>query len=298
MLSATTAMTDDLADKVNRAKKGDAAAFAELVGRYKNAVAAVALAQVRDTDLSQDIAQNAFVQAWRRLASLHKAQSFGPWLLELTRNEALMARRTDQRKKQRDQRWHDLQPVLVPDAESVAVERSRLRVMLQALEELPLAEREALVLYYCDGEATEQVAERLGLSEAAVRKRLQRARATLRERLDGPALRIAAPAAAFVALVMASVQAEAAAPTRKVGIAASGVWLSIGVGGLLTLIVLGALVFSRGQAQLANEAPAAPTGSGQRADTKASPWHLLFTSSAPDPATGASIGGRVSWPDG
>ncbi len=203
---------------IQLAQGGDTAAFCRLVERYRNAATAVALGFVRDVAWSEDVAQEAFVQAWRGLAKLRNAESFGPWLLQLVRRQALQALRGEKRSRQRNQAWSALTQ---PEAEDLEEAEARVR---EALDLLPEDAREVLLLFYREEQSTRQVAVLLELSEGAVRKRLERARETLRERFDalGDAVKKTAPPIAFVLAVLARVDAEAAgaAATQVVRVAA------------------------------------------------------------------------------
>ena len=70
------------------ARGGDAVAYGRIVSACQNTVTAVALAITRDVGASEDIAQEAFFNAWQRLDSLHSPDSFLPWLRQITRNLA------------------------------------------------------------------------------------------------------------------------------------------------------------------------------------------------------------------
>src|SRR5947209_3638955 len=203
----------DTVQFVVQAQTGDRVAFRRLVERYQNAVSAVALAAVRDIALSEDVAQSAFLEAWTGLPRLRRAESFGPWLLQLARRQALAARRSGTRAQSRDHHWSSLQPDTAADAEAAAHAVPNYRDLCAALDQIPDDARELLLLYYREGRSTHQVAELLELSEAAVRKRLERARTTLRTRFVaiGALVLASVPGAAFAALALGSLGAQAAA---------------------------------------------------------------------------------------
>src|SRR5262245_28673542 len=76
------------------AASGDADAFGRIVGATSGMVASIALAIVRDVELSQEVAQDVFLSAWRDLRKLRNAASFLPWLRQMTRNRAHHALRS------------------------------------------------------------------------------------------------------------------------------------------------------------------------------------------------------------
>jgi RNA polymerase sigma factor (sigma-70 family) len=82
------------ADLVARARRGDAAAFGELVDRHKTAVYRAALAALGSPADAEDAAQDAFISAYQRLASFRGDASFKTWLLSIAWNQALNRRRS------------------------------------------------------------------------------------------------------------------------------------------------------------------------------------------------------------
>ena len=88
-------MTDD--ELVARAREGDAAAFGELVLRHQAAVFRAALAATGSAADADDVAQEAFLRAFRRLGSFRGASSFKTWLLTITWNQAMNHRRKSSR---------------------------------------------------------------------------------------------------------------------------------------------------------------------------------------------------------
>ena len=67
---------------------GDRASYAELVRRYERSVQSAAWVVVRDVHLAQDVAQDAFLMAYRGLGSLANPDAFGPWVLTIARRRA------------------------------------------------------------------------------------------------------------------------------------------------------------------------------------------------------------------
>ena len=89
---STSCVTDD--ELVARARDGDHAAFGDLVDRHRAVVYRVALAALRSHPEAEDAAQEAFVLAWRRLATFRGAASFKTWLLTIAWHQAINRRRT------------------------------------------------------------------------------------------------------------------------------------------------------------------------------------------------------------
>lgn len=189
------------------AARGDQAAYGRIVAASQNAITAIALAITRDVPASEDIAQEAFLSAWQNLQRLQNPASFLPWLRQITRNLAYDHLRGRQR---RNGEMGDADDVIAaaadpqPDPAQQALQDEELRVATDLISALPDESREVLLLYYREGQSSQQVAALLGLSDAAVRKRLSRARSTVREQWlqrFASFARDSAPSAAFTSIV-------------------------------------------------------------------------------------------------
>lgn len=209
------------------ARNGDRAAFARLVGATQRLVASVALAVSADVHESEDIAQDVFLLAWQRLRQMRGPASFLPWLRQVTRNRAIDGVRSSRYRERTHDHWDDLVAGIAGENPGVAeslIAAEDAAVLARALDDIPADSREVLLLFYREGESGRRVAALLGLSEAAVRKRLQRARENLRaetaKQLGVVALRTA-PGAAFTALVSAALLSTSA-PTAAAGAGAAG----------------------------------------------------------------------------
>ena len=208
------------------AADGDRDAYGRIVGACQNTVTAIALAITRDVPASEDIAQEAFISAWRNLRRLQNPASFLPWLRQITRNLAHDHLRGRQRRAGEVGDADDIiamaaDPQPTPCEQLLADERQRLAAEL--ISALPEESRETLLLYYREGQSSQQVAMLLGLSDAAVRKRLSRARQTVRDELlqrVGDFARDSAPSIAFGSMV-ATALAVASPPAVAAGILTS-----------------------------------------------------------------------------
>ncbi len=228
-MSATeTRQTGD----VVAAAAGDRAAYGRLVDGTRNLVCSISLGIVRDLAASEDVAQEVFLAAWQELGKLRNPASFLPWLRQLTRNRAHDAVRRQLRARRRSDGGDAAAlPDPRPDAGAQLMAREEEAALVEALAQLPEAAREVVTLFYREGRSTLQVAELLGVTEAAVKKRLQRAREDLRaatmQRL-GQSLERSAPAAAFTAVVLAALVtgAPATAAAAKLGMAATATSLA------------------------------------------------------------------------
>jgi RNA polymerase sigma factor (sigma-70 family) len=208
------------------AARGNRDAYGRMVAASQNTVTAVALAITRDVPASEDIAQEAFLSAWQNLRRLKTPDSFLPWLRQITRNLARDHLRGGKRRPLDGEAAelaiaHAADPSASPMQQLIDDEREAVAADL--ISELPAESREVLLLYYREGQSSQQVATLLGMSDAAVRKRLSRARQTVREGLlqrFGEFARGSAPGIAFTAVV-AGALATAAPPAAAATIAAS-----------------------------------------------------------------------------
>ncbi|PPU42104.1 RNA polymerase sigma factor [Xanthomonas arboricola] len=182
-------------------------AYGRIVRACQNTVTAIALAITRDIAASEDIAQEAFLRAWQRLAQLSQPASFLPWLRQITRNLARDWLRAN-RHRALSGEAADLAIAMAADpAPSPADQLLQVEEEIAALDiisALPEESRETLLLFYREGQSSQQVASLLGLSDAAVRKRLSRARARVRGELlrrFGEFARGSAPGVAFATAV-------------------------------------------------------------------------------------------------
>ena len=218
------------------ARGGCPRAYGRIVDASQNTVTAVALAITRDVPASEDIAQEAFLSAWQNLGSLHNPQSFLPWLRQIARN---LARDHLRRQAHRplDGANAELAIELAADPGPCPAQRvlddERELVAMDLIADLPEESREVLLLFYREGQSSKQVAELLGLSDAAVRKRLSRARQSVHDDLlarFGEFARSSAPGAAFLLAVTAGL--GIAKPAAAGGLAGAG---ALGIGAVAKL---------------------------------------------------------------
>ncbi len=162
---------------VRAAQAGDAAAFGALVDRYRHQVYGLCYHIVSDFEVARDLAQEAFVQAFRRLGQLRRAANFVAWLRALTRNTCRMWLRRPR---------PNTVPMDAAAGESVGdpSDASAVKATVEAaLATLPEQARLVLTLFYIDGLTHDDISRFLGTSTSAVTARLHRARERLRKEL-------------------------------------------------------------------------------------------------------------------
>jgi zinc protease len=218
--------------------KGSTPAFEVLVRRHQSLICSVAYSACGNLALSEDVAQETFWTAWRQRASLEQPDRLRAWLCGIARNLAKNARRKASRPVESADSLVDLTELstdlLGPAEEAVAREEESL--IWQALERIPEAYREPLILFYREDQSVAEVAGALVLSEQAVKQRLSRGRGMLRERvveLVEGGLRRSRPGRRFTLTVMAGLAAHAAGTkTALAGAGASaGLWKAAGAAG-------------------------------------------------------------------
>ncbi len=173
-MSATAHSDQEL---VRQIRAGGRDAFSTLVERYIHSALAIARARLLNPADADDAVQEAFLRAYQRLATLRDPAKFGPWLLTIARHEAA-------RLVVKGRSTLGADPAATPDAtttESSPSQRELHVILREHVARLPEAARDVLLLHYFAGHSTREIAALLGLRQAAVLKRLQRAREHLAE---------------------------------------------------------------------------------------------------------------------
>lgn len=228
--------TPTLESDVLLARDGDEAAFHRIVEQSASTVCSIALAIVRNVQASEDVAQEVFLAAWSNLRKLRNPASFLPWLRQVTRNQAHLWRREHARERADDTALATALDVR-PSAADHLLASEEQRVLHEALDRLPDDAREVLILYYREDSSSRQVALLLGISEAAVRQRLSRARTLLREEMlarFATTVTRTAPSAAFGNMIAAALVTSAPAASMTVaGATAATLAKATLIGGIL-----------------------------------------------------------------
>ncbi len=172
-----------------RLQLGAAPAFEELVAREKERVFRVALSVLGPGGEAEaeDVAQEAFVRAYRSLPSFRGESRLSTWIYRLAFNLAVDHRRRLGRRREdgdADQAEALPDPSPASDPYRVARQDERSRAVRRALEDLPEERRAVLHLHYWMGHTVAEIGELLDLPAGTVKSHLHRARETLREELD------------------------------------------------------------------------------------------------------------------
>ncbi|WP_312888716.1 RNA polymerase sigma factor [Nonomuraea rhodomycinica] len=176
-------MDDD--EAIARSLAGDLTAYEALVARY-SALAHRTAAMLGAADEAEDVVQEAFVKAYRALASFRRGSPFRPWLLRIVANETHNLTRSRGRRNGLAARLGAVaDPVAPDDPEGAAVAGDRRARLLEAVRALPDGERDAVVCRYFLQLSEAETAEVLGRPVGTVKSSTHRGLARLREEVGG-----------------------------------------------------------------------------------------------------------------
>lgn len=165
---------------VGAAREGDRAAFGRLYERYAPMVHGVLLAKVPAREVD-DLVQEVFMKALRRLSTLRENRSFGAWLAAMARN---LANDYHRRSVPEDQLTHDAPDDEIKCGISGGDHQCPATAILDAVRSLPDAYRETLILRLVEGMTGPEIAARTGMTEGSVRVNLHRGMEQLRAKLS------------------------------------------------------------------------------------------------------------------
>lgn len=174
------------ASLVERARRGDAAAFETLVRRHYRAAYAVALARLGNAMDAEDVCQDTFIRALERIDD-PEPDRFAAWLMQIVRNRA-----HNFRAYRKVREAHPLESVTVAGPENPGrdLELAELRAGLEsALAGLSELQAEIVLLHDMEGWKHREIAEALDISEGMSRQHLMGARRSLRKRLDAQVMK-------------------------------------------------------------------------------------------------------------
>ena len=205
---------------------GDRQAFGKIVNRYQRLLCSLAYSSLGSLSESEDVAQEAFVEGWKKLGSLREPEKLKSWLCGILRFKV-----SHHRRKEARQPIHHAEELYEMDVlesndeaiETIAIKEEEQALLWQALEAVPETYRETLVLYYREHRSVEHVACELDVSEDAVKQRLSRGRKLLQEKMmsfvEG-ALAKSSPGHVFTTGVLAALVAVPA-PVKAAGVGAT-----------------------------------------------------------------------------
>ena len=189
-----TAVSAEEKALIERCKRGDLAAFNDLVRKYEKQVYNFAYRLTGNYDDANDVAQDAFLRVFNAIGSFRGDASFSTWLFRITTNVFL-----DERKRAKAHPQASLDEYLElgessvtrqiedpsPTPEAVLEESERAQILSKAISDLPEYQRAMVTLYHGQQKSYEEIAEIMDLPIGTVKSRLNRARLALKEKLSG-----------------------------------------------------------------------------------------------------------------
>ncbi len=181
--------TDTEQALLSRAKAGDQDAFAELVAANEKRIYNLSLRMTGNPDDAQEVAQEAFLNAWRGLSSFKGDSSFSTWIYRLASNAAIDFLRREKRHQDASLTYGEEEgsetQLDVPDGRfdpHTELEQQELRRAVErGLMQLSTEHRQVLVMREISGLSYDEIGQTLSLSEGTVKSRIARARLSLRK---------------------------------------------------------------------------------------------------------------------
>jgi len=164
---------------VRYAADGDHGAFERLYRRHVERVYALAM-RMTGEDLAEDLTQEVFIRAWKKLGSFRGDAQFGTWLHRLAVNHILSRRATIRKREARQVTGAGIMERVMAPKRRASAEALDLDTAMAAL---PPKAKEVFVLYDVEGFTHDEIAEMTGITSGTSKSQLHRARMLLRERL-------------------------------------------------------------------------------------------------------------------
>ncbi len=168
---------------IERVKQGESEAFSLLVVKYQNIVFSVALKLLKNREDAEEMAQEAFIKAFRAIGTFRGGSKFSTWLLRIVYNNCI----SHMRKKVLPLAKTDTLPEDETDLDSTTGEDmadERVRNLEGALKQLPSDEYVLIMMYYYENLTVGDICTVTGLGESNVKVKLFRARNRLRAIMD------------------------------------------------------------------------------------------------------------------
>lgn len=190
---------------------GDREAFCEIVSRYQNLLCSLAYSSVGDIKYSEDISQETFVEAWKKLDTLKDPEKLKAWLCGILRFKVSRFRRkegTQPIKGASEFEEHDVPHTENEKMEDAAIRKQEQALLWQTLDKMDGTYREPLILFYREQQSVERVAAELDLSLDTTKQRLSRGRKLLKRAMISfveDTLTKSKPGVGFTAGVLAAI---------------------------------------------------------------------------------------------
>ena len=174
------------AELVRKSQFGDKAAFEQLVIRHQELVFSLAYKLTGNREMANDVAQEAFIRAWKAIEKFRGDSTFSTWIYRITVNTAWTLRK--KAKKHNTLNIDDTyEPIVIDekkDPELVAINSDLSSVLVNALDKIPIEQRIIVELKNIEGRSHKEIADYLDISVTAAKVRLHRAHQKLRQILE------------------------------------------------------------------------------------------------------------------
>ena len=171
---------------VRKSQLGDKAAFEQLVIRHQDLVFSLAYKLTGNREMANDVAQEAFIRAWKAIEKFRGDSTFSTWIYRITVNTAWTLRK--KAKKHNTLNIEDTyEPIVIDekkDPELVAINSDLSSVLINALDKIPIEQRIIVELKNIEGRSHKEIADYLDISVTAAKVRLHRAHQKLRQILE------------------------------------------------------------------------------------------------------------------
>ena len=171
---------------VRKSQLGDKAAFEQLVIRHQDLGFSLAYKLTGNREMANDVAQEAFIRAWKAIEKFRGDSTFSTWIYRITVNTAWTLRK--KAKKHNTLNIDDTyEPIVIDekkDPELVAINSDLSSVLINALDKIPIEQRIIVELKNIEGRSHKEIADYLDISVTAAKVRLHRAHQKLRQILE------------------------------------------------------------------------------------------------------------------
>jgi RNA polymerase sigma-70 factor (ECF subfamily) len=176
---------DEEQDWIRQSRNGDPEAFAALVTRYQRMIHSLTFRMTGSLGDAEDLSQETFVQAFRRLDGFREEVKFSSWLYRIAVNLCINWRKSRTRRERAHTNWAEHEAIVGGKCAAMSsAELENTRRVQEALMKLPAGQRAAVILTLYDGMSHAEAARALGCSEPTVSWRMFTARAKLRRLLN------------------------------------------------------------------------------------------------------------------
>ena len=175
-------MVNDLHETILQAKKGDQAAFRQLVTAYKGSVFRHAFSLLNDRMEAEDVTQEAFVKAYYSLPKLENEYAFVSWLTKVTTNLCYDKNKKIAKKKAAE--TEELDENSTSQKGPSPIERTIAKMSIQeAMESIPPEQKNVLILREIQGYSYAEISDMLQIPLGTVKSRISAARDNLKKQL-------------------------------------------------------------------------------------------------------------------